>query len=836
MSGERNDSEPTIYVLWHPKCAIGRDLAEAIYKWFRPELGRGINVHFRCRLLVEDLGAAKSKVEEKDMAESLAVGWSKAFDIPGVEYPKALGTAPKVPFQYILPLIDAHMINDTNWRRGLQATVPECDNDRCRLVIPVALDHTAYNIGGNLSEQNFIRPTSLDKEDLRKWAKGELRDEDKVLDNATRSLVKQVTEVLCDYMLIWKHQRVEYRDDSIGGAINERVKKIKIFLSHAKIDGKSPARRLRDYIYGQTQLAAFYDENDIPAASHFSKVLEKTLNDDETAAFVAIRSKAYAKSPWCRREIQLFRQPVEVKSSKSVQLDGGEMPSYWRMNPVLVVDALTDGDITSGVPEVGNATIVRWSNTEADHEEKIVSMLMRDVLLGEFYAMKGLSKDGESDSVVINWFPDPTSLLRLTRLLKGREELKKVIYPGLGLSKVELKVLEDFFPDVTFHTFEEWGAAGTSDRCDSPLSFQKKRSDGRLRQVALLFSFEQDELLEIGYGRAHLAELITAIARPLMRADIDVAHCGQWKSKEEKVKYKFVDELLAIASSESNDGPASPGTFSDGSDGRVVLYSSWPYCEKIDPYMEAEWINCCNVVRVHQKAIEIPDDRQVKGEISSLFSDQAVFNAAQALSMMRRWAVLGVRKSAEYCKDGQGRVVRSGAVVILGGKLTEFAGIMPSAFEETLFALEYNVPLFILGGFGGAAEVLANAILKPRSDWGGITVDGDRFEGTSMEKALSFVWHRDHSPRLARAVRYLEEERDPGELTSDDPKLKEFLNSISIKEQYDCLNGLLEKRRGMSVSHGCLELEEEKVLMTTRDMKRAAELVLKGLAKLDTGK
>ncbi|MEI8345296.1 MAG: carbamoyltransferase HypF, partial [Candidatus Omnitrophota bacterium] len=49
-----------------------------------------------------------------------------------------------------------------------------------------------------------------------------------------------------------------------------RTAKIKIFLSHAKSDGTTPARRIRDYIYSQTQLAAFYDENNIPLGSAFA--------------------------------------------------------------------------------------------------------------------------------------------------------------------------------------------------------------------------------------------------------------------------------------------------------------------------------------------------------------------------------------------------------------------------------------------------------------------------------------------------------------------------------------------------------------------------------------
>ena len=50
-----------------------------------------------------------------------------------------------------------------------------------------------------------------------------------------------------------------------------------MFLSHAKRDGTGPARRLRDYIYSQTQLTAFFDENDIAYGSVFGACHSKRI-------------------------------------------------------------------------------------------------------------------------------------------------------------------------------------------------------------------------------------------------------------------------------------------------------------------------------------------------------------------------------------------------------------------------------------------------------------------------------------------------------------------------------------------------------------------------------
>jgi hypothetical protein len=79
---------------------------------------------------------------------------------------------------------------------------------------------------------------------------------------------KQLTETLTRLLV----PRVRTADSKVTtgtGALEPA--KVAIFLSHAKADGRVQAQRLRDYIYSQTQMAAFYDENDIATGSVFAK-------------------------------------------------------------------------------------------------------------------------------------------------------------------------------------------------------------------------------------------------------------------------------------------------------------------------------------------------------------------------------------------------------------------------------------------------------------------------------------------------------------------------------------------------------------------------------------
>jgi hypothetical protein len=157
--------------------------------------------------------------------------------------------------------------------------------------------------------------------------------------------------------------------------------KITIFLSHAKVDGTAPARRIRDYIYSQTQLAAFYDENDIPFGSAFGRVLHNSVEGVQTAAMIAIRSAKYATRPWCRRELSLFRRPLLEPTPGQTE--------RWRVNPLLVVDALDGGPRTLGIPELGNAPAIRRGENVPNQEEQVVTTVLRDALLAACHAAVG---------------------------------------------------------------------------------------------------------------------------------------------------------------------------------------------------------------------------------------------------------------------------------------------------------------------------------------------------------------------------------------------------------------------------------------------------------------
>lgn len=386
------DPVPEVYILWHPRCAFGEKAARAIYDWLRPGNGVGPQVFYRS---LPRYGGPPDGRPLELTVEARRAGRS-------VEETANL--------HIVLPLIDENMVADPTWRHWL-TTLEE--HDIPRQIVPVALDASAFNAPSPVRERNFLRPVGDG-------------DEDRI-----RALLKQLTEALCTMLL----------GSSRAGADPKLGSKIKIFLSHAKVDGAGPARRIRDHIYSQTQIAAFYDENDIPFGSAFAKVLEQDLASRRTVALIAVRSAQYAHRPWCRRELSLFRTPVEVEKESN----------RWRLNPVVVVDAIADGASTPGIPELGNAPILRW---DAGHalEEQIVTMLLRDALLAELHRSFGCRLASGPHDAIINWLPDPISILPI--LCAAKQPGLTIHHPGHSLSALELDILDDLFPHVAFVGFE----------------------------------------------------------------------------------------------------------------------------------------------------------------------------------------------------------------------------------------------------------------------------------------------------------------------------------------------------------------------------------------------
>ena len=420
-----NNPIPEIFVLWHPSCKLGESLARRIHGWLRPGSGLGPQVFYRSLPAPE------------------APAGGLPLPLPGETRPGTpaqAATSRLTNMQIVVLLINEHMIADAGWRHWIGQLASGVNATGPRVFLPVALDSTAFNVPAAMRDLNFLRPAGLP------LPVAEAPEGAAAFETVVRSLLKQLTEALCRLLLgRGPPPTAQNRANSLA-ASDAAQPKITIFLSHAKIDGTTPTKRIRDYIYSQTQLAAFYDENDIPFGSVFSRVLQSNVHGVQTAAMIAVRSGRYASRPWCRRELSLFRRPILERPQRG-------SAERWRINPIVIVDALEGGVQTSGIPELGNTPIIRWSEQVENQEEQVVTTLLRDALLAVFHTALGRAIPDTEKCIILNWLPDPTTLLHIPRIRVAKDDMP-VYYPGRGLSGLELDILYEFFPRLTFRSLE----------------------------------------------------------------------------------------------------------------------------------------------------------------------------------------------------------------------------------------------------------------------------------------------------------------------------------------------------------------------------------------------
>ena len=218
-------------------------------------------------------------------------------------------------------------------------------------------------------------------------------------------------------------------------------------------------------------------------------------------------------------------------------------------------------------------------------------------------------------------------------------------------------------------------------------------NDPKDRVIGISISHSPD-LGRLGFGEEHLHELMIAIARVLLRLGtseqpVHLAYGGDLRPGG------FTETLLDLARAESQGGWR----------GRMYSFLAWPYYLGLSKADEALRLDICRFIRVKPADAGLPQ-HAADTALESLPEETRSLLTARCISRLR-----------EVMTEGGGRgfdhepVPPLAARVILGGKTGDYTGIMPGLFEEFMLAQEAGLPIFVAGGFGGAARALADAVL-----------------------------------------------------------------------------------------------------------------------------
>jgi hypothetical protein len=334
------------------------------------------------------------------------------------------------------------------------------------------------------------------------------------------------------------------------------------------------------------------------------------------------------------------------------------------------------------------------------------------------------------------------------------------------------------------------------------VSSKYRPKTARQKLIALSISYERENLLRRGMGIEHLRELLLGLARPLIQGSANVAYAGHWRETDDNFTY---DLLQLINDEREEQGIAVSKPSAAPPVGWLYNHLAWPDYLTVTPEIEARWAHCCRIIRVTQQLAGIPAASRVPDSLPVPDSEAATFNSAIVLSAMRKLATEGMTlEIAGIPKDERPKVPRLDARILLGGKLTGYSGFLPGLFEEALLAMEDSIPLYILGGFGGSAGALSEALLAPKR---------------TRTPELSFEWHAQHTPQVKQLETLAGQKSLPDGVRS---------GSRALGDLYKRIDAARGPSLATALNTGLNRTETEE-LMTTIDIRRALYLCLKAI-------
>ena len=240
---------------------------------------------------------------------------------------------------------------------------------------------------------------------------------------------------------------------------------------------------------------------------------------------------------------------------------------------------------------------------------------------------------------------------------------------------------------------------------------------------------ESPDMRAFGLSEEHLKEAVCEVALHLLADGGDLAYGGDLRPGG------FTRVLFELLDRYRRGGDASDTA-------RVTNYLAWP----VHIQMDAEALEA-NISGLKGRARLVlcglngePMSTRSRQDMPPREPDEREWS--EGLTAMRR-AMLD----------------RTDARVILGGKLDKYKGSMPGIAEEALLSLESERPVFLIGGFGGCARSVAQALglagarAGPAQTWPGRD-KLKRYGATDLHNGLTFEENRilAESPHIGQSV------------------------------------------------------------------------------------
>ncbi|MFM7845277.1 MAG: hypothetical protein ACKPEY_13725, partial [Planctomycetota bacterium] len=363
--------------------------------------------------------------------------------------------------------------------------------------------------------------------------------------------------------------------------------------------------------------------------------------------FLAIRGDAYSSRSWCQRELL------------TAKLSGV---------PTIVVEVLKEGEKRSS-PYAGNAPTIAWQ-LEEPAEQQAARIVLRAMV--EWLRTSYFLKEGERIRKIAELPDDTTVIARTPELLDlahGRVPSRGVVlYPDPELPVAEHQILKTTFPRLQAVTpttaYRRFISGQMGLTASSPLEGQR---------VAVSISDSPDADGPDGFTKYHLQDAIVYLARTLIASGAEIAYGGDLRQGG------FTEPLSELISTYNDTARSEASHF-------LHLYQ--------EASVELGTLPAGLIAEIHH----------LQGMKAALVPKQEDQNHPQQiyLSDMRR----------VMTDDTVARVIIGGKTIpkLYAKDSAGYSSIYPGILEEAWRSLQAKKPLYIAGGFGGAAGLVAELV------------------------------------------------------------------------------------------------------------------------------
>jgi hypothetical protein len=372
--------------------------------------------------------------------------------------------------------------------------------------------------------------------------------------------------------------------------------------------------------------------------------------DDNAGAgvFIAVRSDSYSSRAWCVREL------LRAKQKKL---------------PILTVEVLSQGERRSA-PYSGNAPTIVWQRGAGNAAARVVTLAMVECVRNLLFAREAsrVTAAAELGDNVVQ-LPRPPELLDLPALRDRDDGVLVVLHPDPELSVHERALLEEADKRIrtVTPTTAFTGLFGSGIR--APL-------DGW--QVALSLSETPNIVSVEGLQDAHVHDATVFIARTLLSAGAAIAYGGDFRA----FKTNYTEMLAQLVAAYNQTARKQPD----------LLHSYLAaHFKRPATFQWAHTSHHLGRYGTLKKEARLPQP-----ELDGTLQHHGSLYVSDMRRVMERHT--------------QARVVLYGNTTPKSHHPDGYGGRYPGVVEEAWRTLQIGHPLFVAGGFGGAAGLVADIL------------------------------------------------------------------------------------------------------------------------------